>query len=139
MYVALQPSYKQMTKRRLDDDDLVNLLRQKHKEDPEQKQQAARHTFAMLMRAQQSPMTPSTIDPGPSYQYFNNSNSTQPAATACYKCPSAVAYDRCNHCEHHLCQNCLQQCNLCQHVYCSTCSNIDYSQSTDQVFCLSCA
>lgn len=144
MYVALQPSYKQMTKRRLDDDDLVNLLRQKHKEDPEQKQQAgtssskyiwnivgwmwhhvARHTFAMLMRAQQSPMTPSTIDPGPSYQYFNNSNSTQPAATACYKCPSAVAYDRCNHCEHHLCQNCLQQCNLCQHVYCSTCSNIE--------------
>ncbi|KAK4512048.1 proteasome regulatory particle subunit [Mucor velutinosus] len=63
-----------MTKRRLDDDDLVNLLRQKHKEDPEQKQQAARHTFAMLMRAQQSPMTPSTTDPGPSYQYFNNSN-----------------------------------------------------------------
>lgn len=30
----------QMTKRRLDDDDLVNLLRQKHKEDPQQKQQA---------------------------------------------------------------------------------------------------
>ncbi|KAL9545671.1 hypothetical protein MBANPS3_007044 [Mucor bainieri] len=135
-----------MTKRRLDDDDLVNLLRQKHKEDPLQKQQAARHTFAMLMRAQQqqpSSMTPtSTTDPGPSYQYFNNSNPVQQptaAVAACYKCSTAVAYDTCHHCEHHLCQNCLQQCNQCQHVYCSTCSNIDYSQSTDQVFCLSCA
>ncbi|OAD09200.1 hypothetical protein MUCCIDRAFT_106184 [Mucor lusitanicus CBS 277.49] len=69
-----------MTKRRLDDDDLVNLLRQKHKEDPQQKQQAARYTFAMLMRAQQSPMPPSTPNPGPSYQYFNNNNPAQPSA-----------------------------------------------------------
>jgi hypothetical protein len=29
-----------MTKRRLDDNDFVNILRQKHKEDPELKQQA---------------------------------------------------------------------------------------------------
>ncbi|KAF1800379.1 hypothetical protein V8B55DRAFT_1536684 [Mucor lusitanicus] len=127
-----------MTKRRLDDDDLVNLLRQKHKEDPQQKQQAARYTFAMLMRAQQSPMPPSTPNPGPSYQYFNNNNPAQPSAVACYKCSTAAAHGTCHHCEHHLCQSCFQQCNLCQHVYCSTCSNIDYSQSTEQVFCLSC-
>ncbi|EPB82316.1 hypothetical protein HMPREF1544_10956 [Mucor circinelloides 1006PhL] len=67
-----------MTKRRLDNDDFVNSLRQKHKEDPQLKQQAARNTFAMLMRAQQSPTTP-TADPGPSYQYFNNSNTALPA------------------------------------------------------------
>ncbi|CAO0803026.1 unnamed protein product [Mucor circinelloides] len=127
-----------MTKRRLDNDDFVNSLRQKHKEDPQLKQQAARNTFAMLMRAQQSPTTP-TADPGPSYQYFNNSNTALPATVVCYKCSAAVAYDKCNHCEHLLCQTCLQQCNSCQYLYCSTCSNIDYSQSTDQVFCLSCA
>ncbi|GAN10205.1 hypothetical protein MAM1_0330c09743 [Mucor ambiguus] len=40
-----------MTKRRLDDDDLVNLLRQKHKEDPQQKQQAVIKYNRQLQRA----------------------------------------------------------------------------------------
>ncbi|KAG2201098.1 hypothetical protein INT47_010850, partial [Mucor saturninus] len=42
-----------MTKRRLDDSSFANVLRQKIKEDPIQKQQAAQNTFALLMKAQQ--------------------------------------------------------------------------------------
>jgi hypothetical protein len=85
----------------------------------------AQKTFALLMQAQKTQGTPSVNDLGPSYQYFNNSDPLQSTPAICYKCTTATIYDRCSHCEHTLCQNCLQQCNSCQHLYCTTCSNIE--------------
>ncbi|KAI8637674.1 hypothetical protein BD408DRAFT_424115 [Parasitella parasitica] len=127
-----------MTKRRLDDNDFVNKLRQKQKEDPEMKHQAAQNTLALLMRAQHSTGVAAPANDPETLRQYLTSHNPAPKVAVCYKCPNATIYDRCSHCEHDLCLNCLQQCNSCQQLYCTTCSNINYSQSLEQVFCLSC-
>ncbi|KAI8094080.1 hypothetical protein BDF21DRAFT_448359 [Thamnidium elegans] len=124
-----------MTKRRLDDSSFANVLRQKVKEDPVIKQQAAQNTFALLMKAQQRPKPRAVA--APSYKYFNAPQEPAPVEK-CQRCANASVYNKCSFCEHILCHNCLQDCGACQYLFCSTCSVIDYSMSTDQVFCVSC-
>lgn len=113
-----------MTKRRLDDNGFVNVLRQKHKEDPILKQQTgkitcsfyyacyldhlAQNTFALLMKAQRQTNAMDCVD-----------------LSTCYKCNKNRIQDKCAFCEHSLCHECLQQCLSCQHLYCSTCSVIE--------------
>ncbi|KAI7905090.1 uncharacterized protein BX663DRAFT_559316 [Cokeromyces recurvatus] len=128
-----------MNKRRLEDSGFANVLRQKQKEDPYLKQKAAQRTFALLMEAQRNISNLKDKPTNePSYNYFNNDDNQPSKTLTCYKCSNSFVYGRCSFCENVLCQNCIQQCNTCQQCYCSTCSIIDYSLSSDQIFCLSC-
>lgn len=124
-----------MTKRRLDEGGFANVLRQKHRVDPILKQESAQNTFALLMNAQRTQSPRSTTNET-SYKYFN---AEQPQAVQkCHRCSRGSAQDKCTFCEFFMCQDCLQQCSSCQHIYCNACSILDYSLSTDQVFCISC-
>ncbi|KAI8366804.1 uncharacterized protein BYT42DRAFT_587923 [Radiomyces spectabilis] len=131
-----------MTKRRLDDGELVNVLKQKQKEDPSLKAYYAQQTFQRLMQAQR-PTNGSLSTSEPSYFFFNNAQAkTTPyamnGAGPCYRCSRHPSSDRCAFCEQLICANCAQTCHSCQNQYCTTCSVIDYSSSMEAVFCLSC-
>ncbi|KAI9277230.1 hypothetical protein BDA99DRAFT_495194 [Phascolomyces articulosus] len=136
------------SKRRLDeqDDDLVNVLRQRYKQDDEQKRINAQQTFEILMNSQRQQQqkldgSQSYIPKEPSYALFNNPNmdkSTQKDIPPCYRCNRGTASGKCTFCEHCICHDCVQMCSICEHVYCGGCSIIDYSSSFEKVFCLSC-
>ncbi|KAI9485107.1 hypothetical protein BDB00DRAFT_851525 [Zychaea mexicana] len=139
------------SKRRLDDqdEDLVNVLRQRFKQDDDQKQAIAKQTFGMLMNAQQQQQQQLALAPQgdkePSYALFDdpetysslgadNASSSRP----CYRCNRGTACEKCAFCEHAICGNCMQPCSVCEHIFCGGCSTIDYSSSFEQTFCLSC-
>ncbi|KAI7853741.1 hypothetical protein BDC45DRAFT_569715 [Circinella umbellata] len=137
-------------KRRLDeqDDDLVNVLRQRFKQDEKQKQINAQQTFEILMNSQrqQQQEQQKQLDrqDEPSYVLFNNPNTHNTSEqddntpSSCYRCNRGTVRGKCGFCEHGICSECAHICNICENVYCGGCSTIDYSTSFEKVFCLSC-
>ncbi|CAO3579500.1 unnamed protein product [Absidia cylindrospora] len=115
-----------------EDSDLVNVLRQRQKNDPQQKQLQGQQTFALMMRASARQHLPRPSTPLPnSYQ--------QKVLLDCFRCPlPKPSYCLCTFCEHSICQQCIQRCQRCDSMYCTACSVIDYSASIEQVFCLTC-
>ncbi|KAI8099327.1 uncharacterized protein BX664DRAFT_381897 [Halteromyces radiatus] len=126
-----------MTKRlrSSDESDVANVLRQRHKHDPIQKEKQGQHTFALMMRAGQKQ---TTSLPSPSL-FEVQSPIPQQLSSPCFRCPTALpSCCTCTFCEQAICQHCIQPCQRCNSMFCTACSVIDYSAAMEQAYCLSC-
>ncbi|PIK44663.1 hypothetical protein BSL78_18457 [Apostichopus japonicus] len=61
-----------------------------------------------------------------------------PARCSSCKFNSASAYGACSFCDQQICSQCCRECLSCQGVFCSLCSVINYDESFERCFCLSC-
>ncbi|KAI7870260.1 hypothetical protein BDF14DRAFT_1776503, partial [Spinellus fusiger] len=127
-----------MSKRRLDQGDLVNVLRQKSKLDKSLQDYYAKKTLHLLMNAQKK-------QPPTSNEYHvicdDNDNAASysvASENSCFHCKNNTISQQCGFCERSICSNCIQVCHKCNQGYCTYCSMTDHSSTYDMILCLHC-
>ncbi|KAI9308735.1 hypothetical protein BJ944DRAFT_259720 [Cunninghamella echinulata] len=93
-------------------------------------QEKAQKTFAHMMKASRLQ----------SYHTITDLDNQDESLGTCYRCSKSNRRlnTLCFYCEHIVCQGCTQSCNRCNSVFCVACSIIDYSNTDERSFCLSC-